>query len=190
MGDVVVENFEEEAARLAREHHGNGQHAERPDRPHDGTATQDEAVTGLAAALGREVYTWTSPYNPEIVVRFRRPRAGTDEAIYRILGAEQSANQQLVRQYKALAAIIEIGGQKMAMPNTDAKFRVLRDRIGFVGPDDDDVFDEPVNTFTYAYELAMYPDQMSAIAEAQGVGLSPDDVKRIARNAGVERPKP
>jgi hypothetical protein len=43
--------------------------------------------------------------------------------------------------------------------------------------------------FVTAYEFAMYPEQIKAISEAQGIGLSSDDIKRIAKNTGLERPK-
>ncbi|MDB5095357.1 MAG: hypothetical protein JWO85_3458, partial [Candidatus Eremiobacteraeota bacterium] len=150
---------------------------------------QAEVVTGLAAALGREVYTWTSPYNTDVVVRFRRPRAGTDELVARLLG-DQSDIQSLVRRYKALLAITELDGKSVTTTMmTDTKLRVLRDRVGFVGPTDDDVYDEAVNMYVTAYEMAMYPEQIKAISEAQGIGLSSDDIKRISKNTGLERPK-
>lgn len=190
-GVRVVDDIEAEAARIGRiqaERRGN-QPIRIPTDPPKPQA-EVEISTGLVAALGREVYTWTSPWNPAVVVRFRRPRAGTDELVARMLG-DQSDNTALVRRYKALLAIIEVNGEKITTDRmTDTKLRLLRDRVAFVGPDDEDVFDEALGAYVMAYEMAMYPQQITAISEAQGLGLSADDIARIAKNAGLERPKP
>jgi hypothetical protein len=181
-GVRVVDDIDAEAARIRAEKH--------PAQRHEPEAeVQEETVTGLQHALGREVYTWTSPYNAAVTVKFRRPRAGTDDLVARLLG-EQSGNDALVRRYKAMMSIIELDGKSYTTERmTDTKYRLLRDRVGFVGPEDDDVFDEAINMFVTAYEFAMYPEQIKAISEAQGIGLSSDDIKRIAKNTGLERPK-
>lgn len=160
---------------------------------HSVASPADDAghVVGLDDALNRRVYTWTSPFNPDIVVRFRRPKAGTDEMVYRVLG-DQSTNVQLVRRYKALASIISLGrnpsdpAYEVRQPNSDAKFIALRDRVGFVG---DEVYDEPVNAYVFAYELAMFPQQLEAIADAEASHLAPDDIKRIIAASGLEQAK-
>jgi hypothetical protein len=181
-GVRVVNDIDAEAARIRAEKH--------PAQGHEPEAeVQEETVTGLQHALGREVYTWTSPYNTAVTVKFRRPRAGTDDLVARLLG-DQSGNDALVRRYKAMMSIVELDGKPFTTDRmTDTKYRVLRDRVGFVGPDDEDVFDEAINMFVTAYEFAMYPEQIKAISEAQGIGLSSDDIKRIAKNTGLERPK-
>lgn len=180
-GVRVVEDLDAEVRRRQNQQNGIQEAA-------DGDA-KAEVVTGLAAALGREIYTWTSPYNSAVVVRFRRPRAGTDELVSRLLD-DKADNANLVRRYKALLSVVEIDGKDVVTTRmTDTKLRILRDRIGFVGPDEDDTFDDPINMFVTAYELAMYPEQIKAINEAQGIGLSSEDIARIAKNTGLERPK-
>lgn len=154
---------------------------------------QSDPVAGLDNALNRRVWTWTSPFNPTVIVRFRRPRAGADELVAQMLG-DQSGNDTLRRRYKALYSIIQIGEHERKSagfpePSTMAKLKAVRDRVGFVGPDDDDVLDEPINLFVFAYEAAMYPQQVEALAEVAESGLLPDDVKRIVDASGLERPK-
>lgn len=193
--DIVVTGDFDEAARRAQQHHGGG-HARRPDseqpdheRQHVADPADDAGVvSGLDDALNRRVYTWTSPFNRQIIVRFRRPRSGTDDMIYRVL-ADQSTNPQLVRRYKALASIVQLGERAVPQPNTTAKFNALRDQIGFVGPEDDDIYDEPVNAFIFAYEIAMFPQQLEAIADAEASNLAPDDVRRIIAASGLEQAK-
>jgi hypothetical protein len=147
-------------------------------------------VATLADALNRRICTWRTPdaKNP-VLVRFRRPRGGTHEMIYRVLGPEQSNNHQLVREYLALSSVVEIDGDEVAQPNSRAKFEMIKRRIGYVGPDEEDWYDEIVSLFVVAFEYAMYPDRFEAMAEAEAAGLSPDDVRRIASMAGLERPK-
>lgn len=179
---IIVDDLDE-AARKARELHGH--------HPPPAEPEANGAVTGLDDALNRRIYTWTSPFNLEIVVRFRRPKAGTDEMVYRVLG-DQSTNTQLVRRYKALASIVSLGrnpsdqAYEVRQPNSDAKFTALRDRVGYVK---DDVYDEPVNAFVFAYEIAMFPQQLEAIADAEASHLAPDDIKRIIAASGLEHAK-
>jgi len=160
---------------------------EKPSRHKDDAV--DSMAPELAASLGREVYTWTSPYCEDVVARFRRPPGGTREMVARVLGAEQSGNQALVREYLALAAIVELNDERVSQPRTILTFGMLKKRIGFVGPGDDEWMDEPVNMYTFAFECAMYPEQLRMAAELEGAGLSPDDEKRILKNAGLDRPK-
>jgi|GEM_PF-3513530 len=183
---TVVENLDD----LAAKRRGRvAQHD--PEEASEGQAEGDGDVVGIAAALGREVYTWTSPFSKDatVEVRFRRPKGGTRELVARVLGAEQSQNQSLVREYTALASIIELNGDAVRSPSTLLGFKMLKKRVGFVGPDEEDWFDEPIAMFTFAYECAMYPEQLQAAAEIEGSGLSPEDEKRILRMAGLVRPK-
>jgi len=147
-----------------------------------------EASISVKSLLTRETFTWTSRRNKSVVVEFRRPPLGTREHVLRVLG-NQSENLPLVRLYSALASITKINGNQQKMPSTTLTFAALQRQIGFVGPKEDDCFDEPVNDFVLAYELAMYPELLQARAEIEGSGLSVDDEARIIKNIGLSRPK-
>jgi hypothetical protein len=152
-------------------------------------AAEQETVVGIQSALGRETYTWTSPYASDVVVQFCRPKGGTREMVLRVLGPEQSQNAAIFREFMALASITHFRGEEIRQPTTLLTFRALKQRVGWTGPAADDWFDEPIAAFTFAYECAMYPDQLRIAAELEGSGLSPDDEKRILKNAGLDRPK-
>ena len=151
---------------------------------------RESEITNLRDALRPQVYTWHTPSVDEpVTVKFRRPPGGTREMVWRVLGPEQCNNEQLLNEYMALASIIEINGKARTMPNSIAKFRLAKQLVGWIGPAADDWRDEAVALFVAAHNFAMFPDRYEAIADAEAAGLSPDDIKNIAKMAGLERPK-
>lgn len=149
---------------------------------------------GIPRILSRKtVYTWISPDNADIVVRFRRAPGGTREAIFSLLGPTQSDNEPIVRRFNALASIISIGtnagdpAYKIKQPTTMIGFRALAQRVGFVGPDDEDWFDEPVDAFVRAWEIAMNPELLDLFAESQGA--SDADKTAIMSSIGLQQAK-
>ncbi len=155
---------------------------------------QPEQGGGTPAILTRKtVHTWVSPNNKDIVVRFRRPPGGTREAVYTLLGPTQSDNEPLVRRFNALASIVSIGtnpgdlAYKIKQPTTVSGYRALAQRVGFVGPDDEDWYDEPVDLFVRAWEIAMNPELLDLFAESQGA--SADDKTAIMSAIGLQAAK-
>ncbi len=88
------------------------------------------------------------------------------------------------KYYRAIASIIEFNGETFKQPRSDAQFKGVQKMFAA-----DEYYDENFETYCLAWEVAMNPALFEALEEADGAGLSPDDLDRIAKNAGLSHTK-
>lgn len=151
----------------------------------------DDSTPG-SSLLGLESNTWSSA-DGFVSVQFRRAPGGTGERISRILGPQQSTNAPVVRIFRALATITHINGEpigsgRVPRPKTEAQYRSL---MNFFGPtiDGQSYYDENLEAFVAASEIALNPEYFEMLDQAMDLGLSPQDVERIKTAIGLTNVK-
>jgi hypothetical protein len=145
-----------------------------------------------SSLLGLESNTWSSA-DGFVSIQFRRAPGGTGERISRILGPQQSTNAPVVRIFRALATISHINGEpigsgRVPRPKTEAQYRSL---MNFFGPtiDGQSYYDENLEAFVAASEIALNPEYFEMLDQAMDLGLSPQDVERIRTAIGLSNVK-
>lgn len=139
----------------------------------------DDESPDANEAIGEEVFKWKSK-DGSVWCTFGRAHGIVSLRIARILGPAQAGNGVLDLYYKAIAGIRTWCGEPVEEPMTSLQFDKAFDKFG-----QDEFLVDYINT----WQLALYPELAQALKEAGMMGLGPDDVGRIAENAGKQTAK-
>lgn len=139
----------------------------------------EDQVVDSNLALGKDEYKWTSP-DGTLFCTFGRVSGPRSSKVARLLGPDQSSNSVLELQYKALMSIRTWCGEPVNEPMTINQMDAAEQRFES---------DINLNSYIMTWQYCLFPEYAKAMEEAGMMKLLPEDVRRIAENAGKETAK-
>ena len=141
------------------------------DEPTDGGLDEKEL-------LGQDIHKWTSQ-DKSVSLTFGRARGNASYKVAKVLGQSQSANIVANTMLLAILGIRTFNGEEFTEPYTEREFEFTMSRFGTY-----DTCDTNFNDYVVSWQMALHPDTMRALRDAEGAGATPQELDAVAKNAG------